>query len=85
MGNVFYSLLSLLHPFEDLEATDMQEKVINGERPDLTMFDNIISSNSADEDTRRATKALVEAIRLCWKQDADKRPSAKEILAVLEG
>ena len=84
MGNVFYALLQEKWPFQELDernGTDaVRREIVRGRRPEL----DAAIKNSDDG----ATKAMMEAMRMCWVHDWRRRASAKEVrdylLAVLD-
>ena len=71
MGNIFYSLLTEYWPFEGMDEKEAQRKIMDGERPPI---DDDIRSSGDPIDT-----AFVEAISMCWRQNPDKRATAKEV------
>lgn len=74
MGNIFYSIFSEKWPFEEINDVNIaQEKIKNGERPEMPSFQN-----------DKVLLALAEIIQLCWKQKALDRPSAKEVVSLIE-
>jgi serine/threonine protein kinase len=74
MGNVFYSILSEKWPFEDIDNTKVvQEKITNGERPLTKYFEK-----------DKASVMLSEVIDLCWKQNPEERPSARDVALLLK-
>ena len=78
MGNVFYSLLTKLWPFEDFdhdEEEDVKIKIMNGEKP--YMPEDI--ENNSDP----SVKALIEAMNKCHVLDPNERASAFQILSFL--
>jgi hypothetical protein len=71
MGNVFYSLLTHLWPFEEEEAKEAQKLVKAGVRPPI---DERIT-NSTDP----ADKALLVALHMTWKQKPEDRAAASVV------
>lgn len=72
MGNVFYSILTGLWPFEDEDNVQkVQKNITIGIRPS-------IEGISKDE------SAIAEIIQLCWKQNPNERPTATEIVSLLK-
>jgi hypothetical protein len=66
-----YALLTGVNPFyTDLTGDEVQQKVINGEKP---YIDPRYRSRSFVEGK------LVEIMELCWTYDADDRPDVFEI------
>lgn len=76
MGNVFYSLLTELWPFQDDNSEDAQRRVRNGKRPH-------ISTRFRDSDDP-AVKALLMAITMSWRQDPEQRATALEVKEFLQ-
>lgn len=76
MGNIFYSLLTKLYPFEHVKTKDAQEKIMTGERP----FIDPKFTNS----TKSRVQAMLKAIDMCWIQDPRKRASAREVASFLK-
>lgn len=77
MGNVFYSLLTGLWPYENKKTKEAQKRIKNGHRPPIPEEVDI-SKNPLD-------KALLKAIRMCWDQDPNSRASSREVEIFLEG
>ena len=72
MGNVFYSILTGLWPFEDEDDVQKVQKDITiGIRPSIEGISN-------DEST------IAQIIQLCWKQSPNERPTATEIVSLLQ-
>lgn len=71
MGNIFYAILTEYWPFEGTEEKEAQEKIMNGERPQVDA-ELLKSKDSID-------MALIEAMRMCWRQDPVTRASAKDV------
>lgn len=71
MGNVFYSLLTGLVPFDEFDSEDVPDKVMAGERPPVP--DEILDSDDPMD------KVLVEAMEMCHIHDPTDRPSARDI------
>ena len=78
-GNVLYQVLTLQEPFE-LEGwseKQVHKAVMKGDRP------HISQSLYRDSDDPKI-QALVRAIDLCWKQDPRERPTAREVVDLLQ-
>ena len=78
-GNIMYQVLTLQEPFE-LEGwseKQVHKAVMNGDRP------HISHSLYRDSDDPKI-QALVRAIDLCWKQDPRERPTAREVVDLLQ-
>ncbi len=74
MGNVIYSILTELWPFEaNNDVKEVQKKITMGIRPPLANFHNDDISSF-----------LVEIIHLCWRQDSNERPTARRIVSLLD-
>mmetsp|Transcript_10335 Transcript_10335/g.23178 ORF Transcript_10335/g.23178 Transcript_10335/m.23178 type:complete len:511 (+) Transcript_10335:27-1559(+) len=71
MGNVFYALLTEYWPFEGMEEKKAQEMILSGERPHVDA-ELLNSKDSADV-------ALIEAMRMCWRQDPIDRATATDV------
>ncbi len=74
MGNVIYSIITGLWPFEaHADVKQVQKNIILGIRPPIENISNdpILSS-------------LAEVIHLCWKQNSNERPTATQIALLLE-
>eukprot|EP00566_Odontella_aurita_P011879 CAMPEP_0113531968 /NCGR_PEP_ID=MMETSP0015_2-20120614/3789_1 /TAXON_ID=2838 /ORGANISM="Odontella" /LENGTH=383 /DNA_ID=CAMNT_0000430859 /DNA_START=455 /DNA_END=1606 /DNA_ORIENTATION=- /assembly_acc=CAM_ASM_000160 len=69
MGNIYYSLLTELWPYEKIKTKTAQEKIMNEERPPLDNLDG--------EDP--AVIALAAAMKKCWIQDPKRRATAREV------
>lgn len=77
-GHVLYTMLTSQEPFE-LEGWSQKKvrtRVMEGDRPHIS---NSMYRNS--DDTK--IKELVRAIDLCWEQDPQERPTAREIVKLL--
>lgn len=78
-GNILYQVLTLQEPFE-LEGwseKQVHKAVMKGDRP------HISHSMYRDSDDPKI-QALVRAIDLCWKQDPRERPTAREVVDLLQ-
>ena len=74
MGNIFYSIITEKWPYEEINNADKaQEKIKRGERPNIQI--------SSDD---KILHGLAEIIHLCWKQDPNERPSARQVVSLLE-
>ena len=71
MGNIFYSLLTEYWPFEGMAEKEAQRKIMDGARPPID--DDIRISGDPIDST------FIEAIGMCWRQNPDKRATAKEV------
>jgi len=71
MGNVFYSLLTEYWPFEGMDEKEAQQEIMDGERPPI---DHNIRNSSDPIDA-----AFIKAISMCWRQNPEKRATAKEV------
>mmetsp|Transcript_25037 Transcript_25037/g.54209 ORF Transcript_25037/g.54209 Transcript_25037/m.54209 type:complete len:423 (-) Transcript_25037:270-1538(-) len=71
MGNIFYALLTEYWPFEGMEEKKAQEMILSGERPHVDA-ELLNSKDSADV-------ALIEAMRMCWRQDPIDRATATDV------
>jgi Protein kinase domain len=76
MGNVFYSILTEVWPYDDENNDKAQASIQNGARPQIPF--NILHS----EDPMQ--KVLIHIIQRCWQQDPKARPTAKEVKQYLE-
>jgi len=76
MGNIFWVLLHGKYPFAKTCRKGAKKAVIKGHRPPFE--EAIIASEDKN------IQALVEATRMCWEQDPDKRASAREVLQFLQ-
>lgn len=75
MGNVFYVLLAENWPFFELdESKEARKRVKKGKRP---FINATLIATPADV-------AMKAAIEMCWKQNPDKRASAKDVVEFLE-
>ena len=68
MGNIFYAILTGKMPFEGVNASEAQKKVVNGERPTGMK----ILERSDDV----AIQSLIFATKKCWEQEPKDRPTA---------
>ena len=77
MGNIFYSLLTGLYPFENEEITEKeaQRKVRKGGRPAID------EKFQKSEDPYEL--ALLKIIEMCWIQDPKDRASAAQVLGFI--
>lgn len=71
MGNIFYSLLTELWPFEELEDKEAKKKIKAGDRPPIP--DELRHSDDP------SVKTLRNAIDLCWIHSPRKRATAREV------
>jgi hypothetical protein len=71
LGNVLYFLLTRNVPFQDVAFKKVGKRVRNGERP--VVFDKLLHSSHPFD------KYMIEAIKMCFTADPDKRPSAKQV------
>jgi serine/threonine protein kinase len=71
MGNIFYFILSMKWPFEDMKSDDGQKRIIDGERPELP--------SAVRKSHDPAIMAIVEAIQGCWIQDPKERATAADV------
>ena len=78
-GNVLYQVLTLQEPFEleGFSEKQVHKAVMEGDRP------HISQSLYRDSDDPKI-QALVRAIDLCWKQDPRERPTAREVVDLLQ-
>ena len=76
LGNVFYSLLTELWPYENLKEDEAQSRILGGERPSLELRENNFTSPTS--------MILEQAIKMCWRQEASSRPSASQLLYFLQ-
>jgi len=74
MGNVFYSLMTELWPFQELTENQAQDKVIAGDRPPIAM------ENTTDP----YAMAMIHVIKMCWMHHPSQRPSVKDVIAYIE-
>ena len=72
MGNVFYTILTGLWPFE--KEKDARQQIIEGKRPYI--------ARRFKESNDPADHAMLKAISMCWKQDPANRATAKEVVSV---
>ena len=77
LGNVLYYIHTYLWLFEGLTSEEAQQKIVTG----ITSAIPEALLNSTD----RAANSLTRAIRMCWRNDPAKRPSAREISDYLKG
>ena len=76
MGSIFFSVLTGLIPFDEVEDEDeMMDMFSDGKLP---FIDPRYSTRSQQE------KGIVDIIKKCWKYSPDERPSAKEVADHLE-
>ncbi len=71
LGNVIFSILTGLYPFDDLEMEDAQKKVMNGETPPIPV--EYLKSNHPID------KALVQAMKMCWVYNWQDRANASDV------
>ena len=71
MGNIFYSLLTGLWPFERTKEKYAQRLIMSGQRPPIP------PEISDDDDP--ALKTLIHAIQMCWVQDQYERATARDV------
>lgn len=79
LGNLFYTLYTDMDPWEETSEDKAQQKVMQGKRP--TVPSEMMECN----DTSICPLATIrKCMWMCWEQDADKRPSARELATLLE-
>lgn len=71
MGNVFYTILSGMMPFEDVKTNKATKQVMAGKRPKMP--------SEVKESDDIAIKAILAATKKCWRQDPEERARASEI------
>ena len=71
MGNIFYSLLTDLDPWEETTESNAQQLVLKGKRPEVPQ----VKAQSVDF----VDMALREVMYLCWEHDPAKRPRARNV------
>jgi hypothetical protein len=72
MGNVFYSLMTGIWPFEDMsKSKDAQKKIKKGERP---AFEPSLLNSTDPFD-----QAMIKSIQMCWIHDPEERASARQV------
>lgn len=76
MGNIFYTILTELWPFEDEKDEKAQSKIMRGERPPVP--EEILNSTEPEH------KVLLKAIEMSWIHDPEKRPTARQIATYLK-
>eukprot|EP00985_Skeletonema_marinoi_P035347 scaffold46334_cov212-Skeletonema_marinoi.AAC.1 len=80
MGNLIYTVMTDLYPFEkpfNLNRTETGKKLINGERSEIP--EHIWNSHDP------SYRAMMEALDMCWTYRWDKRPSARYVTDYLFG
>jgi hypothetical protein len=76
LGNVLYYIHTYHWLFEGLTSRDAMHNTVLG----ITSAIPEVLLNSTD----RAVNSLTRAIRMCWRKDPAKRPSAREISRYLK-
>ena len=71
MGNIFYTMLTDLDPWEDTRTEKAQKAVMNGERPEVP--DEVKSS------TDPADVAIKKMMYKCWAHKPEDRPRARTV------
>ena len=75
MGNLIFTILTELYPFEKLEKDEGEKvviaKILNATKP--TIPQDIVDSDDPIH------KTFVKAITMCWEFDWRKRPAAKTV------
>lgn len=75
MGNIFYSLLTELWPFEKTKTKKAQDAVLHGERPPIEA-----GLNTSDPHVQ----IMLSAMDMCWTYNPSERPSSKEVVTYME-
>lgn len=75
MGNIFYRLIENKASFYQFSKNEVYKMVKKGKRP--------IVSNEIRKNGGPKIQTLIEAMDMCFIQEAKSRPSAKEVLSVL--
>ena len=78
LGNLFYTLYTDMDPWEETSVDSAQENVRQGKRP------TIPSEKECVEPSICPLVTIRKCMWMCWEQDADKRPSARELATILE-
>lgn len=71
MGNIFYSLLTELWPYDDEKDKIVKSKIIAGKRPELPP--------QLEELSDPAVMILRKAMEICWTHNPDERASSLEV------
>ena len=71
LGNILYSILTGLYPFEHQNVKESQKKVIAGETP-------VISQEFLDSPDP-FDQAMLKAVYKCWVRDPAARATAREV------
>lgn len=71
LGNVLYSVLTGLRPWEGIKDKSAQKKIQAGERPEIP--------SSYRDSTNPFEQALLKLIALSWIHEPTKRASAREL------
>jgi serine/threonine protein kinase len=76
MGNVLYSIISGMMPFEGLKSEKAMKAVMEGKRPKIP--------RDVEESDDIAIQAILSATKACWIHDPKDRPPATEIRDLLK-
>lgn len=76
MGNIFYTLLTELWPFENITEKAAQQLVMEGMRPEIPIDLRLVNDT--------IFHILKEAMRLCHNQNATGRASARQVEKLLK-
>jgi len=77
LGNVLYTIATGSYPFQNLGTSELtKQMVMRGIRPSLK---NLLETGDP------LMEALVQAMRMCWKENPRERPSAAKLREILQG
>mmetsp|Transcript_7133 Transcript_7133/g.11294 ORF Transcript_7133/g.11294 Transcript_7133/m.11294 type:complete len:112 (+) Transcript_7133:137-472(+) len=71
MGNIFYSILTDLDPWEDEDTEDAQKAIMKGDRPWVT--------SSIKDSKDAAIVAMRKMMHKCWEHKPEDRPRARYV------